>query len=283
MYADQHLVEDPDGHASVVFRWRPDGGAPRAALHILHGWGEHARRYDRFASRAAASGIVVTADDHRGHGQTGLHNGTLGDLGERGMDGVLDSVRLVIDWARSESDGVPLFVMGHSWGSFLLQRYLRRWASELSGAVLTGTTYRDPAAPPAERRPPNERFEPARTPYDWLSRDEAEVDAYIADPLCGFEVMRGRPGGSGAADDAQAALAPIPPALPIFVLNGADDPIGGEAGGAALVEHYRAQGLVDVAFRAYPGARHELLNETNRDEVGADILAWIDARLPFDH
>lgn len=278
MDADQHLVEEPDGHASVVFRWPAGGGKPRAALHILHGWGEHARRYDRFATHAAARGLVITADDHRGHGQTGLHNGTLGDLGERGMDGVLASVRLVIEWARHESPDLPLFVLGHSWGSFLLQRYLRRWASGLSGALLTGTTYRDPSAPAPERRSPNEPFDPARTAYDWLSRDEAEVDAYIADPLCGFEVMSSRPGGAGAADEAE--LSPIPQSLPVFVLNGADDPIGGEAGGAALADHYRSLGLTDVTFRSYPGARHELLNETNRDEVEADILAWIDAHVP---
>jgi alpha-beta hydrolase superfamily lysophospholipase len=278
MDAEQHLVEEPDGHASVVFRWSPSGAQPRAALHILHGWGEHARRYDRFARNAAGRGLIVTADDHRGHGQTGLHNGTLGDLGERGMDGVLESVRLVIDRARHESSGLPLFVLGHSWGSFLLQRYLRRWGSGLSGALLTGTTYRDPSAPATERRSPNERFEPARTAYDWLSRDEAEVDAYIADPLCGFEVMSSRPGGAGAADEAE--LSPIPPSLPVIVLNGADDPIGGESGGAALADHYRSLGLTDVTFRAYPGARHELLNETNRDEVEADILTWIDAHLP---
>ena len=279
MHTDRHLVEEPDGHGSVVFRWRPEGsGAPRAALHILHGWGEHAQRYDRFASSAARHGILVTADDHRGHGQTGVHNNTLGDLGERGMDGVLDSVRAVTQWAAAEAAGLPFFVMGHSWGSFLLQRYLRRWAADLSGALLTGTTYRDPSAPPAERRPPNEKFEPARTAYDWLSRDEAEVDAYIDDPHCGFEVMSSRPGGAGATDDAD--LVPIPTTLPVFVLNGADDPIGGETGGAALAEHYRSLGLTDVTFRAYPGARHELLNETNRDEVEADILDWLDARLP---
>lgn len=278
MHADQHLVEEPDGHLSVAFRWRPAAGTPRAALHILHGWGEHALRYDRFATHAASTGIVVTADDHRGHGQTGLQNGTLGDLGERGMDGVLDSVRAVIEWARQESRGLPFFVMGHSWGSFILQRYLRRWASELSGALLTGTTYRDPSAPPPERRSPNERFEPARTAYDWLSRDESEVDAYIADPLCGFEVMTSRPGGAGAADESD--LAPIPPSLPVFVLNGADDPIGGDTGGVALADHYRSLGLEDVTFRGYPGARHELLNETNRDEVEADILAWIEAHIP---
>jgi len=280
MDIEEFLVEEADGHVSVVHRWRPQEVTPRAAIHILHGWAEHAGRYDRVASRLAAEGLVVTADDHRGHGQTGIKNGTLGDLGERGMDGVLDSVRAVVTRVMADAAGVPFFMLGHSWGSFLLQRYLRRWAGELSGALLTGTTYRDPSAPPAERRPPNERFEPARTPYDWLSRDEAEVDAYIADPLCGFEMMRSSPTTTTSSGAASEGSRPITTDLPILIFNGADDPVGGERGGAALAEHYRSLGVRDVTFRAYPGARHELFNETNRDEVERDVIAWLAARLP---
>ncbi|HVM08510.1 MAG TPA: alpha/beta fold hydrolase [Acidimicrobiales bacterium] len=281
MHDRELMVEDPDGLSSVVYGWRSPQEPPRAVVHILHGWAEHALRYDRLAQRLVAAGFAVFADDHRGHGQTGKRSGTLGDLGPRGMDGVLDAVRSVIERVRTEHPDVPLFVLGHSWGSFILQRYLRRWAAAdgLAGAVLTGTTYRDPSAPPAERRPPNEAFEPARTAYDWLSRDEAEVDAYIADELCGFEMMRSRPGGGGAAstiDDER----PIPPELPILVLNGAADPIGGAAGGEALFEHYRSQGLSDVTLRAYDGARHELFNEINRDEVTGDLLGWLVARTP---
>jgi alpha-beta hydrolase superfamily lysophospholipase len=273
-------VEDPDGLSSVVFGWRSSQHPPRAVVHILHGWAEHALRYDRLAGELTARGFAVYADDHRGHGQTGKRSGTLGDLGPRGMDGVLDAVRSVVERVRAEHPDTPLFLLGHSWGSFILQRYLRRWAADgLTGAVLTGTTYRNPAAPAAERRPPNERFEPARTAYDWLSRDEAEVDAYIADELCGFEMMRSRPGAGGAASTVDDER-PIPPGLPILVLNGADDPIGGRDGGDALAAHYRAQGLGDVTLIAYEGARHELFNEINRDEVTDDLLTWLTARTP---
>jgi alpha-beta hydrolase superfamily lysophospholipase len=142
--------------------------------------------------------------------------------------------------------------------------------------VLTGTTWREPGTR-RERADPNARFEPARTGYDWLSRDAAEVDRYVADPLCGFELMQagGRPAPLPDTDDRQ-----VPRALPVLILNGTEDPVGGAAGGERLAGHYRSLGLADVTFRGYPGARHELLNETNRDEVLADLLRWLTARLP---
>lgn len=283
---------------SVVFRWLPTG-PPRAVVHVLHGWGEHARRYDRLADELTAAGYAVYADDHRGHGQTGVGNGTLGDVGPQGMEGVLDAVHAVSRQAAAEHPDRPVFALGHSWGSMILQRYLRRWSGELAGALLTGTTWRDPAVPAAERPAFNAGFEPARTPYDWLTRDEAEVDRYVADPLCGFEMMRSSPTAASAASatrtrartragarDAAATSArptvptPIRADLPILVFNGADDPVGGERGGRALAEHYRSLGVDDVTFIAYPGARHELFNELNRDEVVADVLAWLDARAP---
>src|SRR5690606_2408252 len=131
-----------------------------------------------------------------------------------------------------------------------LQRYLRRWSDEIAGALLTGTTYRDPDAS-GERPPPNERFEPARTPYDWLSRDEAEVDRYLDDPLCGFEIMRTSPVAASTSRPA-AGGPPTPSAagpradLPILIFNGADDPIGGAEGAHALAAHYRDGGVADV-------------------------------------
>lgn len=274
---DELTVDHDEGPPSVVLRWRAD--RPRAQVHVLHGWAEHALRYERPARALVAAGYTVVADDHRGHGQSGVRSDTLGDLGPGGMDGVLDAVHDVTRATVSDAPGIPVFVLGHSWGSFLLQRYLRRWSDEIDGALLTGTTYLDPAAETGERPPPNERFEPARTPYDWLSRDEAEVDRYVADPLCGFEIMRDSPrAGSGATRSSATEHAAGPRTdLPILVFNGADDPIGGAVGGRALADHYRQVGVVDVTFRSYDGGRHELFNETNRDEVTADVIAWLDA------
>src|ERR1700721_953227 len=117
-------VTDPDGLTSVVLRWAPDG-PPRAAVQILHGWAEHARRYDRPARALAAAGYVVYADDHRGHGQSGVRGDSLGDLGPRGMEGVRAAVGAVPGRIEAEQPGLPLFILGHSWGSFILQAYLR--------------------------------------------------------------------------------------------------------------------------------------------------------------
>ncbi len=274
------LIDD-DGIEITYDRWLP-AGRPRGVLHVLHGWAEHGGRYERFALAANGIGLAVYADDHRGHGRTGLAAaGGLGDLGPRLQDGVLDAARSVSVAAFADSPGVPRFLLGHSWGSFIAQRYLRRWGGELEGAVLMGTTLRRPLQQRREGGP-NADFEPSTTPYDWLSRDAAEVQKYIDDPWCGFERMATRvpveaaraAGPSQEADDTR-----VPPELPLLILNGSVDPIGGEEGGAALAAHYRAAGVVRVDFRSYAGGRHELLNETNRDEVTADLLTWLAERL----
>lgn len=272
------LIDD-DGIEITYHRWSP-GREPRGVLHVLHGWAEHAGRYDRFARAATGIGLVVYADDHRGHGRSGLAaEGGLGDLGPRGMDGVLGAVRSVSEAAFAAHPGLPRLLLGHSWGSFLAQRYLRRWGGELAGAVLTGTTLRRPDAPPRHGGL-NAAFEPAATPYDWLSRDAAEVQKYIDDPWCGFERMAARPATvASPAAKSVAGDREVPAGLPILILNGSDDPIGGTEGGAALADHYREAGVRDVTFTSYEGGRHELLNETNRDEVTADLLEWLEARL----
>ena len=178
----------------------------------------------------------------------------------------------------ADHPGLPVFALGHSWGSFILYPYVQQYGSELAGALFTGTTH---AVPGMERLGSvNEKFEPARTPYDWLSRDDAEVDAYIADPLCGFESVPLRPRAATArrrtsrrgatTRRSRATCRSSCSTVPTI-------PIGGEAGGRALADHFRSLGLADVSFRAYPGARHELFNETNRDEVTADVVAWLDA------
>lgn len=269
---EELLVIDPDGAETVVLHWTT--GAPlRGVVQILHGWGEHAGRYDRLAGALTTAGYEVYADDHHGHGRTGVRNDTLGALGPRGQDGVVDACHAVSTTIHARHPRAPLFVLGHSWGSMILQRYLRSWGAELTGAIMSGTTYLVPEFVPDGDL--NKGFE-GRTVYDWLTRDPDEVDKYIADPHCGFEMMK--PGTVldfvplTAGDDAA-----LPRSLPILIVNGELDPIGGERGGQALAEHYRAVGLTDVTFRSYPGGRHELFNETNRDEVTADVVAWLDA------
>jgi alpha-beta hydrolase superfamily lysophospholipase len=268
-------VTDADGVTIYVYRWLP-AGEPRAAVHVAHGMGEHARRYDRVAEALSAAGYAVYADDHRASGRTGAEGSGLGDLGPRGMRGALDSLHDVTVWVAGQHPGLPVYLLGHSWGSFLAQRQADAWGGELSGLILSGSTLM--AEPHISLDDPNARFQPSATPYDWLSRDPEEVQRYIDDPWCGFEVAFDL--GELLHLAAQPADT-VPPGLHVLVLNGSDDAVGGfNGGGAALAEAYQELGLGDVTFLGYPGGRHELFNETNRDDVLADLIGWIDARTP---
>jgi alpha-beta hydrolase superfamily lysophospholipase len=273
-------VTDVDGETITVYRWRTAGPVTRA-VHLLHGMGEHARRYDRLAGALVAAGWQVSADDHRASGRTGSEGAGLGDLGPRGMRGALDAVGAVLD-AVAEP-GVPLVLLGHSWGSFLAQRIAlgdgmpAGSTTVLAGLILSGSTLLVPEHLP--NMDTNAPFEPAATPYDWLSRDPVEVQKYIDDPWCGFEVafpVEELLHLAGPPDDK------IPAALPILVVNGSDDAVGGpNGGGAALAYAYRDLGVADVAYLEYEGGRHELFNETNREEVTADVVAWLAAHVSF--
>jgi len=261
-------VTDADGVAISGLRWTARD--PRAVIHIAHGLGEHAARYGRLADALVVGGYVVYADDHRGHGRTGVAMGGLGPLGPRGMVGTLDAVHTFSRFAQSEHPGVPFVLLGHSWGSLLAQKFALQWGRELHALVLTGTRL---MMPPFRDMPSfNDDFEPAATPYDWLSRDAAEVAKYLADPWCGFP--------PDFPNDEMVVLAgpptdAVPASLPILLMNGSVDPVGGEESGRALAHAYRGVGVNDVTFLCYPGARHEVFNETNRDEVTADLLAWL--------
>jgi alpha-beta hydrolase superfamily lysophospholipase len=252
-------------------RWAPE--RPRAVVQVLHGWAEHRRRYRRLAERLCEAGYAVWADDHLGHGETGARGPGLGDLGLRGMEGVVEAILEVTARVRREDPGLPLCLLGHSWGSFLAQRIVRSWGERYDALVLTGTTRRvaGQARPTlnagAERR------------YDWLSRDEAEVAAYLADPWCGFEQLNPSPHDPRRAYLEEGSDETVPSSLPVLILNGAADPVGGEAGGTRLAAAYQAAGLRDVTLLVYPGARHELFNEINRDQVTADLVQWLDSRL----
>ena len=274
-----------DGEKVFVYRWSGDE-PPRAAVQIAHGMGEHAARYARLAAALVDHGYVVYANDHRGHGRTAGTVERHGDVGAAGWAGLVDDLALLTARIRAEHPDIPLVLLGHSMGSFALQQHLLDHSADIDAAVLSGTSATDviaagiDATKEADLTAFNAPFEPARTDYDWLSRDDAEVDAYVADPACGFglsiEGIGGMLGGAAATADPQR-LGAIRSDLPIYVFSGDADPI---AGGGALVElvgqRYRDAGVADVTVKLYPGARHETLNETNRDEVTADLIAWLD-------
>lgn len=273
---DVLTVTDPDGITIYVYRWRPAVRA-RGVVHIAHGMGEHARRYDGVAHALRRAGFAVYADDHRASGRSGAEGPGLGNLGPRGMEGALDALHAVTVFAAGQEPGAPVILLGHSWGSMLAQRQADRWSGELAGLVLSGSTLMVPEYLAALGGDPNGPFEPATSPYDWLSRDAAQVQKYIDDPWCGLEVAFEVP----LLVELAGAPQSVQWALPVLVMNGSQDAVGGfSGGGAALAKAYEGLGLTDVTYLGYEGGRHELFNETNRGEVLADLGAWLEPRFP---
>ena len=264
-----------DGTQITAYRWDP-AGEPRAVIQLTHGMGEHARRYDHVARALNDAGFAVYAQDHRGHGASADPD-ALGDLGQGSWPALVDDIGLLSARIRAEHPGLPLILLGHSMGSWALQQYLLDHSADVDGAALTGTAAIDVLEPALDLDQPldltmlNAAFQPARTDFDWLSRDEAMVDAYVADPFCGFgiDVASTKLMFAGArrlADPAQVAR--MRPDLPVYIAVGEADPLNaGLALLTPLTDRYAAAGLTDVTVRVYPGARHEILNETNRDEV----------------
>lgn len=268
----------------AVYAW--DVPDPQGMVQVAHGLAEHSARYDRFARALNEAGYGVRAVDHRGHGDSIA--ATPGDFGPGGFEALIaDLAAYGASLRDSLSGDLPLFLFAHSMGSFAAQSVILTHSAQYAGVVLSGSTPLDllaaglaAAEGPVGLEAFNAGFE-RRTGYEWLSRDEAEVDRYVADPLCGFdlpdETVPALFGAAGTLAD-PAALAAIRPDLPLLIASGSDDPL---AGGGQLVEvlgrRYRDAGLADVTVKVYAGARHEILNEVNRDEVTADVVAWFDA------
>jgi alpha-beta hydrolase superfamily lysophospholipase len=273
-----------DGAQITAYRWDPEG-EPTAVIQLTHGMGEHARRYEYVAQALNDAGFAVYAQDHRGHGASADPD-ALGDLGQGSWTALVDDIGLLSAQIRAEHPGLPLILVGHSMGSFAVQQYLLDHGANVDGVVLTGTAAIDVLEPALDLNQPldlamfNAPFQPARTDFDWLSRDETIVDAYIADPYCGFAIDPESTklmflGARRVADPAQVAA--MPSDLPVYIAAGEVDPVnGGLALLTPLTDRYAAADLTDVTVRIYPGARHEILNETNRDDVIGEVVEWID-------
>ena len=272
-----------DGFALYGYAWRARGDA-KALVAISHGAAEHALRYERFARALGAAGFETFALDQRGHGRSPGPGG-LGDFGAGGWDALVADIGQLAAYARATRRGVPLALFGHSMGSFAAQQFAFDHSRELDALVLSGSTAFDLSSTGGAlpEFTPNKAFEPARTAYDWLSRDPAEVDMYVADPLCGFESQGGRRPGAGIdfaklADS--GAMARIRADLPVLLVAGDEDPLNAKLAGLRLLEQrWRDAGVKRIDTRYYAGGRHEMLNETNRDEVTKDIVTWLDRAL----
>ncbi len=292
-YTLSTLPSATEGLALTTYAWE-GASAPRGVVQLSHGLAEHAGRYDRLATALGDAGYLVYGHDHPGHGATGEAADSLGSFGAAGWTGLVADVATVGRWVAGLQPTLPRFLIGHSMGSFALQQVIVDHSDLWAGVVLSGTTALDQLAAGMAANDDGAGGEEAggdlsafnagfehRTGYEWLSRDEAEVDRYVADPWCGFttspDVMPQMFGAAARLAD-PAVLAGIRSDLPVLVVSGDADPL---AGGGALVElvgqRYREAGITDVTVRLYPEARHEIFNETNRDEITAFVINWLDA------
>lgn len=272
-----------DGTILATYSW-DDVEEPRGVVQIAHGLAEHSARYDRLATELNAAGYLVRAIDHRGHGLS-IHLAP-GDFDAAGFDGLIEDLAAYGAFLRIEHPELPLFLVAHSMGSFAAQAALLEHSDQYAGVVLSGSTALEAlAAGLAEAEGPvgleafNAGFE-HRTGYEWLTRDEAEVDLYVADPLCGFDLPEETVPSLFGPAARVASPDGVRSDLPLLIASGRDDPL---AGGGALVEllaqRYRDAGLADVTLTLYDGARHEIFNETNRDQITADVIGWLDAHV----
>ena len=298
-------LDSSDGMPLHVNHW-PLEHAPRAVLMLAHGMAEHSARYARLAAALNLQGIEVYGHDQRGHGLTAQH-GQLGHFADQnGWSRVVEDLATLNHHIRQQHPQVPIFLLGHSMGSYIAMAYLMRHSSSVHGAILSGSNYQPLALYKVARLIAclerwrqgrrghsalieklsfgtfNKAFEPSRTAFDWLSRDEDEVDRYIADPLCGFrcsnQLWLDLLGGLQQITPV-AHLAQIDPHLPLLIIGGERDPVSQGRRLNDLAGAFGRSGHVRTQLKIYPSARHELLNERNRDDVVHDLIAWLDHAL----
>ncbi len=288
-----------DNHTICGTHWAPDGDVS-AVIQIFHGLGEHRDRYRRFAVFAASLGYAVCAHDHRGHGASAERRGYFAD--NDGWQLLTDDGLSVHEYLREEYPNHPLLLLGHSMGSYIAQNFAMLHGDRLSGLILSASTWpaliklvpgrliavleswrlgargTSPLLDKLGIGDFNNRFKPVRTEADWLSRDTAEVDAYISDPLCGGPFSCGLwldllGGLTSIASD--GALLRVPSDLPILITGGENDAVGGDRGMTKLATHYAQTMHGRLKLKIYPGGRHEMFNEINKDEFANELIGWI--------
>ncbi|WP_111720967.1 alpha/beta fold hydrolase [Homoserinimonas sp. OAct 916] len=270
---------DPQGVVVTYYVWPVD--TPIGVLQLAHGLGEYAKRYESFAKALNEAGFTVYANDLRGHGQTGLdqHGGDHAKLGPGGLDAAIANIRQLSAIITKENPTVPLVILGHSLGSMMVQKIINSHARDYDAAVLTGTAYRTPTTMnPGDLNKKHKNL--GTTGFEWLSRDPAVADAFLADPLCfRADVLK----LFGLADGLRLYGRPAKDLgrdLPLLILNGSDDSVANVKSVEKLAAAYRERsGLTDVELKIYPDARHEVFNETNKEEVIADLVAWLTERV----
>ena len=279
---------------------------PKAIVQISHGMAEHIDRYSDLAEALTDAGYIVCGNDHRGHGKTAGSPDKLGYLADKnGWEKVIDDMYRLTGIIKTENPGLPVFLFGHSMGSYLVRTYIQDYANELQGVILSGTGQNSMvlidfgiAVSQFEMWVKgkknksirmdklsfgsfNKDFRPNRTSFDWLNRDNNEVDKYIDDPLCGeifsagffFDLLT----GLKCMRKKENNMKYIPKDFPLLFISGDNDPVGERTKGVKkAINCYQKAGLKDIKYKFYPGARHEIMHEINKEEVYQDIISWLD-------
>ena len=288
-------------------RWLPEG-QPRAVLQITHGMVEYIERYQDFAQWLNERGFLVTGHDHLGHGNSIRTKADYGYFADEDANGtVLADVHRLTQLTKESYPGLPYFLLGHSMGSFYARQYLCQYGEELDGAIIMGTGcqprllvragkllttlvaavkgwhHRSKLVTNVAFGGYNKRFEPIRTPKDWLTRDEAIVDAYIADERSSFIFTLNAYHAMFTGIDRlydKNLLACIPKNLPVFFVAGEEDPVGDFGKGVRqAAQMCRDAGVQKVDLKLYPNDRHEILNELDRQQVYEDLLCWMEEHM----
>ncbi|WP_243494697.1 alpha/beta hydrolase [Priestia aryabhattai] len=289
-------------------KWNVENHSAKGVVQIAHGMAEHIGRYEYFANVLTQHGYIVYGNDHRGHGQTALKDEDKRFFAEEnGFDTVVYDMIALTKHISTEHSDLPIFLFGHSMGSFLTRRYIQLDTDHIQGVILEGTGTVDALARnggtliaklqmkvKGERSPSplldklsfgkyNKAFEPARTSFDWFTRDHEVIDAYINDSNCGgvfttgffYDLLTGIKQISNLAN-----IKLVPSSLPIYLVSGEYDPVGNYTKGVVKVYNdFKKAGLQDVSYRFFKECRHELLNELNKDEVIEDILNWLNVQI----
>lgn len=302
---DFYVKSGNQGQNLHCIKWEPADGKIKAVLQIVHGMVEYVERYNEFASYLASNGYAVIGHDHLGHGKSAASQEELGYFAEKDGSGhvIGDMYRLTCE-AKKLWTGVPVFILGHSMGSFFTRKYLTRYSRKVDGAIIMGTgfmglpivsagkllagvickvkgsRYRSRLLYKMTLGGNNKRIKELRTENDWLSKNEESVDAYNKDPFCTFIFT------AGAYKDFFTILVDLARKkdfdrmnreLPIFLVSGEEDPVGNYGKGVeACYNQFKKLGFSDVSMKLYPGDRHEILNELDRSLVFDDIKEWLD-------
>ncbi|SFJ14172.1 Lysophospholipase, alpha-beta hydrolase superfamily [Terrisporobacter glycolicus] len=290
-----------------VYKYTSENIKPKAVVQIAHGMSETAIRYKEFAQELTKNGYVVYINDHRGHGITAKTIDNIGYLAEKdGFTCLVEDMNILTNIIKEENPDLPIYLFGHSMGSFVSQRYIMEYGDNLAGLILSGSNgkhgkilkvaqliskseikkhgrrHRSKKLDNLIFGGNNKGFKPSKTDFDWLSRDEKEVQKYIDDPFCGvlftcgffYDFIK----GLQEVEDKEN-LKKVPLDLPIYIMSGDKDPVGKNGKGVLrLKDRYVNLGVKKVSCKLYEGGRHEMLNEINKEEVIKDIISWLNER-----